>query len=185
METQTIIQERKLIPPKWVSIHYVVIKRNLENDMRDNPNDFDEYLQNAIAIYFVQDLKGSLAAFDNAVIMNPGKAEYYYYRSLLKFAMDDYPGVVKDCSLALKIKPAFEKAILRRGVAEYQCGLFTKALDDLDWSIALNPQCGQAWFVRGIIKITMGNKKTGVSDVFKGQSLGYRDGCVLYSGEWE
>jgi len=185
METQSINPEIKHIPPKWISIHYVVIKNNFEKDMKENPNDFDVYLQNAISKYLKQDLTGSLTAFDNAVIMNPGNAEYYYYRSLLKFAMNDYPGVVKDCSLALKKKPGFEKAILRRGVAEHQCGLFTKALDDLDWSIDLNPQCGQAWFVRGIVKITMGDKKTGVSDVFKGQSLGYKDGCVLYSGKWE
>ena len=50
METQSIIPERKLIPSKWVSIHYEVIKKNFENDMRDNPNDFDEKNRPTLAI---------------------------------------------------------------------------------------------------------------------------------------
>jgi tetratricopeptide (TPR) repeat protein len=186
METQSINPKSGLNSYPWVSIHYEVIKMRYENDIRDNPNDFDEYLRNALSKYFEQDLKGSLAVFDNAIAMNPGKAEYYYYRGLIRFAMDDYPGVViRDCSKALKIKPGFDKAILRRGVAEYLCGLFTKALEDLNWSIALDPQCGEAWFVRGIIKITTGYKKSGQADIFKGQNLGYKDGCLIYDGKWE
>jgi tetratricopeptide (TPR) repeat protein len=166
-------------------MHYVTIKQMFENDIRDNPVDFDESLQNAFTKYFEQDLKGSLAAFDDAIIKNPGKAEYYYYRSLLECAMDDYPAVVKDCTRALKIKPDYLKAITRRGVAEYQCGQFTKALEDLNCSIALNPQCGEAFFVRGIINVTMGNKKSGQADLFKGQNLSYHDGCLLYGEQWE
>jgi len=186
METQPINPISGLKTYPWVSINYEVIKKKFENDFRDNPGDFDADLLNAIKKYLVQDLKGSLSAFDDAIIQNPGKAEYYYYRGLLKFAMDDdYPGVVKDCSSALKLKPGYLNAITRRGVAEYQCGHFTKALDDLNWSIAQDPQCGEAFFVRGIITTTMGNNKSGQADLLKGQSLGYRDGCLLYGGSWE
>ena len=185
METQSTNPQSGHNSYPWVSMHYEVIKSKYENDLRDNPNDFDESLQNALSKYFNQDLKGSLGEFDHAVIRNPEKAEYYYYRSLLFFAMEDYPAVVKDCKMALKLKPGYLNAITRRGVAEYQCGQFTKALEDLNWSIALDPQCGEAFFVRGIIKTAMGNKKSGMADLLKGQNLGYRDGCLIYDGQWE
>jgi hypothetical protein len=41
------------------------------------------------------------------------------------------------------------------------------------------------WFIRGIIKTTTGYKKEGMVDLLKGQNLGYREGCVIYDGEWE
>jgi tetratricopeptide (TPR) repeat protein len=185
METQSINSESNPQSDKWVSIHYVIVKKRIENDIKDNPNDFDEHSLNALSLYFNKDLKGSVEAFDNAIRINPAKAEYYYYRNLVKYAQDDYPGALKDCNKAIKKRFGYKKAIVRRGVTEYQCGLFTKALEDLNGIISIDPLCGEAFFFRGIIKTTTGYKKEGMVDLLKGQNLGYRDGCVIYDGEWE
>jgi TonB family protein len=68
------------------------------------------------------------------------QAELINARGVSANARKDYSGAISDFSQAIKLKPGQAAYYFNRGAAYYELGRWKEALDDLEESVALNPQ---------------------------------------------
>jgi tetratricopeptide (TPR) repeat protein len=155
------------------------------------------YLQRGIAKVITTDNFGAIQDISSAIKINADicLTFAYYYRACAKQALADYTGAVSDYDMTLKqcsvsnyscaclkcknnnsfaAPNAFciEDVYCERAYCKYLLNNSSGALLDLNATIALNPEYGRAYFLRGQIKCDMNNKIGGCADLSKAGELG-------------
>lgn len=88
--------------------------------------------------YFAKNYSQALAAYDEAVNLNPKLAEAYNNRGIVKYKLKQFDSAVEDYSLAIKLKPNFIDALNNRGNAYAALGQLQNAAQDLQNALKLN-----------------------------------------------
>ncbi len=74
------------------------------------PNFPGSYFEKALALHGQQDYKDAIAAFDKAIELKPGDADYYYSRCVTKSWANDTGGAQEDCRKAVDINDDYVQA---------------------------------------------------------------------------
>ena len=113
----------------------------------------------------------SLESYSLAIHINPNNDKYWINRGLVKGALKDPQGSLKDLTKALGIKES-SQAYLNRGVTHASLNNLSSAIKDLNNAIKLDSNYSQAYRNRGIIHKHRGDKYTACSDWEKSHRLG-------------
>ena len=76
------------------------------------------------------DYQGAIAAYTQAIVLNPNYAEAYNGRGNARYSLRDYKGAVADFNEALRINPNYAEAYTNRGNARDDSGDSQGALAD-------------------------------------------------------
>ena len=95
--------------------------------------------------------------YDELVASEPDNPIVWYRRAIVKAVSGRNEQAIIDFDKAIKLKPDYINAHLKRGVANYSLGRFDpedyrEAIKDFDEVIRLNPDNAGAWFFRGLAK---------------------------------
>ncbi|WP_188021653.1 tetratricopeptide repeat protein [Synechococcus sp. RS9907] len=113
----------------------------------------------------------SLESYSLAIHINPDNDKYWINRGLIKGALKDPQGSLKDLTKALSIRES-SQAYLNRGVTNASLNNLSTAIEDLNNAIQLDPNYSQAYRNRGIIHKHRGDKYTACTDWKKAHQLG-------------
>ena len=109
-------------------------------------------------------LEEAIAAYDEAIRLNPDYAEAYNNRGNAKDALGRHEAAIVDYNEAIKLKPDLAEAFNNRGVAKETLGQYNAAIADYDEAIKLKPDYAKAYYNRGLAKKTLGLVKEARAD---------------------
>jgi tetratricopeptide (TPR) repeat protein len=104
-------------------------------------------------------------------------AEGYYDRSWSKWESKDWPGVIADCTEAIRLNPQFGSAYMRRSGAKINLGDNEGAVADATLAIDLNPADSRAFYNRGRAQQNLGDFRKALADY--NQAIGLNPQYVL------
>jgi lipoprotein NlpI len=111
------------------------------------------YVSDGILKYQRGDFDGAIAAYNQAIDLDPKLAEAFFNRGIAKAAHDDLDGAVADYSQALQVDPSLGPAYYYRGLARHSKGELDGAVSDYDQAVQLDPKNALAYFNRGLIRM--------------------------------
>ena len=125
----------------------------------------------------LKDYQGSIADFTKAIELKPDFARAYLSRGIVKATrLHDYKGAIPDYNKSIEITPTIPGAYYYRASAkdamkDYQGAIadYSKAIDLKIQPVSLE---ADAYHNMGLIKIMMGQKESGCSDLHKALALG-------------
>src|SRR6185436_9483177 len=99
-------------------------KSNISNGASGNPeqvleNTLQDLIDRAQVEYEKGNLEGALNFLDQAILTDPGSAEAFNNRGLVKTSLKQYADAITDLTTAITFSPEFEVAYLNRGIAYY------------------------------------------------------------------
>ena len=148
-------------------------------------------LNSKIAVYYanrgyakaqLHDYKGAVADYSSAISLDSKDADCYISRGEVKLRLDDYKGAVADYNTAISLGSSSPISFYGRGAAKFLLSDFRGAISDMNNALAYNqrfPEEGQAYFVRGICKINIGQLDSGCLDLSKAGEMGIGDAYDL------
>jgi lipoprotein NlpI len=111
------------------------------------------FVSDGILKYQSGDFDGAIAAYNQAIDLNPKSAEAFFNRGIAKAAHDDLDGAVADYSQALLLEPTLGAAYYYRGLARHSKAELDGAFADYNQAIQLDPKNALAYFNRGLIRM--------------------------------
>ncbi|XP_015759885.1 PREDICTED: uncharacterized protein LOC107339154 [Acropora digitifera] len=127
----------------------------------------------------------ALAAFNNAIRVNPDYAEAFYQRGLTKMKLNQAKGI-HDFNRALAINPSLFQAFLSRAAYYGMKGRFSKGIMSCNEAIKLQPRSVRAYLYRGALKYNIKAYSLAVKDLTEAVaidckcSLAYFNRAVCY-----
>ena len=88
--------------------------------------------------YYAKNYAQALAAYDEAVMLNPNLAEAYNNRGVVKYELGQYVEAISNYTMAIKLDPQFFAALNNRGNARAALSQFPEAEQDLKAALNLN-----------------------------------------------
>jgi len=111
------------------------------------------FVSDGILKYQSGDFDGAIAAYNQAIDLDPKSAEAYFNRGLAKAAHDDLDGAIADYSQALQVDPNLGAAYYYRGLARHSKAELDGAIADYNQAVQLDPKNALAFFNRGLIRM--------------------------------
>ncbi|MDJ0509705.1 MAG: tetratricopeptide repeat protein [Crocosphaera sp.] len=96
----------------------------------------------------------AIADFNRAISLNPNLAEAYYYRARAQRQLES----------SSEFREAYVKALTVRGIARLQLGDHRRAIADLNYVIAHDPDSSLAYLNRGIARLSLGQTQLARAD---------------------
>ena len=109
-------------------------------------------------------LEEAIAAYDEAIRLNPNYAEAYNNRGVAKDALGQHDGAIADFDEAIRLKSEFAEAYNNRGAAKNALGRHDGAIADFDEAIRLKPDYAEAYNNRGNAKDALGRHEAAITD---------------------
>ena len=110
------------------------------------------------------DYQGAIAAYTQAIALNPKYAPAYNNRGIARSKLGDNKGAVADYNQALQINPNYAKAYYNRGNARSDLGDNQGAVADYNQALRINPNYVLAYNNRGLARFKLGDKQGAVAD---------------------
>ncbi|TIO74787.1 MAG: tetratricopeptide repeat protein [Mesorhizobium sp.] len=109
--------------------------------------------QNAIGVEWQEkgDHTRAIAAFDEAIRLNPASSAFYFNRAKSWGLKKNYARAIADLDEAVRRDPANAQAYRVRGMTMAQVGNSREAFADLDKAIAISPDDPQSYFIRALV----------------------------------
>jgi tetratricopeptide (TPR) repeat protein len=112
------------------------------------------YMMQGMMLALKNEIEPSLAAFNEAIRLNPQMQDAYSNRAAVWNAKQEHDKAIADCGEAIRLDPQYALAYLNRGVAWKARGGYDRAIADFDECIRLDPQDGRPWNSRAWIEAT-------------------------------
>ena len=119
----------------------------------DPKHQAEAFVSDGILKYQRNDFENAIAAYDQALELDPKSAEAFYNRGLAKAAQNNLDGAIADFSQALQVDPALAAAYYYRGLARHSKADLDGAIGDYNQAVLLNPNNAMAFFNRGLIRM--------------------------------
>ena len=113
----------------------------------------------------------ALAAFNEALKLNPEHGATYNSRGITYSIIGDYEKAIADFTQALKFSPESAITYTNRGNAFLDKGDFSSALTDFNTSLAINPKNPVVFYSRGYLLLAQKNYEKAIEDFNKALSL--------------
>jgi tetratricopeptide (TPR) repeat protein len=120
------------------------------------------------------DYKSAIAAYDQAIKLNPNSAAAYNYRGFTRSSLGDkqptitnYAQAINDYNQAIKLKPDFATAYNNRGSLHFDRGDTQAAIADYDQAIKFKPDFILAYLNRGNAHAKLGDPQSAIADLTK------------------
>ncbi|WP_445241756.1 tetratricopeptide repeat protein [Microcoleus vaginatus] len=110
------------------------------------------------------DYQGAIAAYTQAIALNPKYAQAYHNRGNARSKLGDNQGAVADYNQALRINPNYAKAYYNRGISRFELGDNQGAVADYNQALRINPNYVLAYNNRGLARYRLGDKQGAVAD---------------------
>ncbi|NEQ38648.1 MAG: tetratricopeptide repeat protein [Okeania sp. SIO3I5] len=117
-----------------------------------------------LAYYKQGEYQQALAAYNQAIRLNPKFADAYYNRAIVYDDLGEYEKALADYNQAIQLNPKFANAYYGRGLAYYNQGKYEQALADYNQAIRLNPKFAEAYNNRGRVYYNQGNYQQAIAD---------------------
>ena len=109
-------------------------------------------------------LEEAIAAYDEAIRLNPNYAEAYNNRGVAKKTLGRHDAAIADCDEAIRLKPDYVQAYYNRGIAKGELEQYEYAIADFDEAIRLEPNYAKAYNKRGAAKAKLGRHDAAIAD---------------------
>jgi tetratricopeptide (TPR) repeat protein len=117
------------------------------NEGPENAMDLAEAANSrAIKFYKAAEFKHAVGELDDAIRLNPTKAEYYFNRANSKGGLYDWNDAINDFDRAIEMDPGAAKYYSSRGYAYYKVGKFDKSIQDQMEVIRLEPKNSNGYY---------------------------------------
>ena len=135
------------------------------------------YENRGVAKFYLEDFMGAIYDYTKALEIDPNDYTTYGRRGWAKFYMNDYNAAIEDLDRAVEGSKDKDRYCNFRGEAKFRHGDPEGAIADFSlvirsWS-APKEQKGKAYYWRGMIKISMGQKESGCLDLRNAGKSGY------------
>jgi tetratricopeptide (TPR) repeat protein len=110
------------------------------------------------------DLDGAIAAFTQAIAIDPNFVQGYTYRAAVRQAKGDLDGAMTDDDEILTLLPSNASAFCQRGFLKQSKGDLDGAVADYSRAIQIDPKSYIAYYNRGLIEDQKGNFDAAISD---------------------
>jgi tetratricopeptide (TPR) repeat protein len=110
------------------------------------------------------DLRGAIAAFEQALAAAPDSPEVYNNRGATRHALGDLAGARADLDRAVALNPRYPEAYNNRGIVRHAQGDRAGALGDFDRALGLRPRYAEALCNRGFTRQALKDLDGAVAD---------------------
>ena len=105
-----------------------------------------------------EDLKRSVSAYNEAILLKPDLYEAYNNRGNVKLSSGQHEAAIIDFGETIRLKSDFAEAFNNRGNAKFESGRHEAAIADFNEAIHLKPDYAGAYINRGIAKVKLNLK---------------------------
>ena len=106
----------------------------------------------------------AMAAYDEAIRLNPQLAEAYNNRGNAKDDLGRHEDAIADYNQAIRLNPQLAEAYNNRGNAKIALGQYEAAIADCDEALGLKLDFAEAYFNRGHAKNSLGHHEDAIAD---------------------
>lgn len=156
-------------------------KVEIKKEVTRNSVDFSavEAMARGNDFYFAKNYSQALAAYDEAIKLNPKLAEAYNNRGFIKYHLGQFAAAVEDYSAAIRFKSNFFAALNNRGNAYAALGQFQNAMQDLKAALKLENNSAIAHNNLGSVYYSLKNFDAAIEEYTKAINLNphYADAC--------
>jgi len=117
------------------------------------------------------DLNGAIAAFDQAIKIDPKYAPAYFFRGRAYALQNNPDAAISNYDQAIQIDPGYTEAYYRRGSLRGEEGDFDKAMSDFSEVIKLDPKYAPAYYNRGHVQYFTGNLDGAIDEINQALAL--------------
>lgn len=117
------------------------------------------------------DNAAAIAAYSDAIALNPNLAEAYNNRGLAYYRLNNAAAALADYNRALRLRPDYAYALTNRAIVVYDTGDFAAVIADTSRAIELDPQDDSAYVFRGNAYLRVGDYARALADMLKANSL--------------
>ena len=103
-----------------------------------------------------------IAAYDEALRLNPDMAEAYNNRGVAYFVANQHDRGFADLDTAISLQSDFVEAYFNRGAANVSLEQYASAESDLDQAIRLRPTYADAHYARGLVEARLERYASGI-----------------------
>lgn len=109
----------------------------------------------------------ALAAFTQAIMLDPACAEAYNNRGAIRRTQGDTEGALADFGKAIEFNPHFAESYVNRGDTWQKNGNWSKAMADFSKAIECNPHLLEIYTIRGTLRHNQQDTAGAVADFTK------------------
>ncbi|CAD8115267.1 unnamed protein product [Paramecium sonneborni] len=96
-----------------------------------------------------QHYQKALECFNQAILLDSRKEEYYIAKSNQLLNLNDYRNAIQSCDIAIRMKPQSYLAYCNKGFALNRINLYEEARNCCEKAIQINPNSAQAFIIKG------------------------------------
>ena len=145
------------------------------------PIEFDAIYAQAVACVSAQNLERALELFDQAIALDPARAEPYYKRANVLKAMGRHGAAIAGYDQAIARRPDYAHAYCNRGVVEQALGRVEVALSSYERAIALDPTDFMAPYNRALLMQDCSKWEEALADYDRAIALNPQFADALYN----
>jgi tetratricopeptide (TPR) repeat protein len=129
----------------------------------------------AIAKQYLEDLRGALLDYNQAIDIDSLNAVFFNNRANLKDELGLHEDAIKDYNKAILLDTNYINAFYNRAIAEYNLEQYEASKKDFEKIVNQNAQDANAWIGLGLAEIKLGNKPQACLAFQKAQQLESKD----------
>jgi tetratricopeptide (TPR) repeat protein len=129
------------------------------------------YLEAGDSAYEAEDYERAIAAYEQAIDVDPELAAAYNSRGRAYAELDEYKKAIADYDKAIELDPQDAQTYFQRATLLYDTGHPDEALDDLDQAIEIDPKFAMAYAMRSMLYMEMGEPEKALADMERAVEL--------------
>jgi len=142
------------------------------NVLESDPENVEVLFLRAEAKQSLDDYFGAIMDYNQILTYRNNSFEAFFQRGKAKSKLMDYRGAIKDFDTALKIAPDEEGVLMERGKAQMALKSYQDSISDFSKILKMDPQNKDAYYLRGLIFIHLGESGKGCEDLSHAGELG-------------
>jgi tetratricopeptide (TPR) repeat protein len=133
----------------------------------------DVYYERGLCRVLSNNLVGGLADLETAVRLKPDHAEAHQKTGSILYQLGRFQEASDAYTQALKYKSDDRISYTYRAACRKALKDWSGALDDYNQAIRIDPNSAVDWYQRGLVKIQLGDRDSGCTDLDRAQGMGY------------
>ncbi|MHC0068213.1 caspase, EACC1-associated type [Nostoc sp. UIC 10890] len=155
---------------------------DLDKYIRVNSNDSRAYLNRGFAHASLGNYEQAIADYNKAIEINPQNALAYNNRGLAYANLGNYEQAIADYNKAIEYNnDPLTWPYNNRGWGYYKQNNYEQAIADLNKAIEIDPNYAPAYYNRGVVRSSQGDRQGAIEDYQKAAYLYQKQGQTSYS----